>query len=35
MSGLCTAMQLDVLTSFRAEKEQASRIAGVIRPRAG
>src|SRR5688572_17004373 len=31
MSGLCTAMHLDVLTSFRAEKEKAGRIAGVIR----
>jgi YfiH family protein len=30
-SGLCTAMQLDVLTSYRAEKEAAGRIAGVIR----
>ena len=29
--GLCTAMHLDVLTSYRAEKEQAGRIAGVIR----
>ena len=29
--GLCTAMQLDVLTSYRAEKDQAGRIAGVIR----
>lgn len=29
-SGLCTAMHLDVLTSFRAEREQAGRIAGVI-----
>ena len=29
--GLCTAMHLDVLTSFRAEREQAGRIAGVIR----
>ena len=28
---LCTAMQLDVLTSYRAEKENAGRIAGVIR----
>jgi YfiH family protein len=28
---LCTAMHLDVLTSYRAEKEQAGRIAGVIR----
>lgn len=33
--GLCTAMHLDVLTSFRAEKGKAGRIAGVIRPRAG
>ena len=31
--GLCTAMHLDVLTSFRAEKERAGRIAGVIRAR--
>ena len=30
MSGLCTAMHLDVLTSYRAEKEKAGRIAGVI-----
>jgi YfiH family protein len=30
-SGLCTAMHLDVLTSYRAEKENASRLAGVIR----
>lgn len=29
--GLCTAMHLDVLTSYRAEKEDAGRIAGVIR----
>jgi YfiH family protein len=29
--GLCTAMHLDVLTSYRAEKERAGRIAGVIR----
>jgi YfiH family protein len=29
--GLCTAMHLDVLTSFRAEKEHAGRIAAVIR----
>ena len=29
--GLCTAMHLDVLTSYRAEKESAGRIAGVIR----
>jgi YfiH family protein len=31
--GLCTAMHLDVLTSFRMEKEKAGRIAGVIRAR--
>jgi YfiH family protein len=31
VSGLCTAMHLDVLTSYRAEKESAGRIAGVIR----
>jgi YfiH family protein len=30
MSGLCTAMHLDVLTSYRAEKERAGRLAGVI-----
>jgi YfiH family protein len=30
MSGLCTAMHLDVLTSYRAEKESAGRIAAVI-----
>lgn len=30
MAGLCTAMHLDVLTSYRAEKEKAGRIAGVI-----
>lgn len=29
--GLCTAMHLEVLTSFRAEKEKAGRIAAVIR----
>ena len=34
LSGLCTAMNLDVLTSFRVEKEQAGRIAGVIVARA-
>ncbi|MBI4265507.1 MAG: laccase domain-containing protein [Acidobacteria bacterium] len=33
LSGLCTAMHLDVLTSYRAEKERAGRIAGVIRAR--
>ena len=31
--GVCTAMHLDVLTSFRAEKERAVRIAGIIRAR--
>lgn len=31
VSGLCTAMHLDVLTSYRAEKERAGRLAGVIR----
>jgi copper oxidase (laccase) domain-containing protein len=33
-SGLCTAMHLEVLTSYRAEKERAGRMAGVIRCRA-
>jgi len=33
--GLCTAMHLDVLTSFRAEKEKAGRLGAVIRARAG
>jgi YfiH family protein len=33
LSGLCTAMHLDVLTSYRAEKAEAGRIAGVIRSR--
>lgn len=32
VSGLCTAMHLDLLTSFRAERDRAGRIAGVIRP---
>jgi hypothetical protein len=32
-AGLCTAMHLDVLTSFRAEKQDADRIAGMIRCR--
>ena len=32
VAGLCTAMHVDVLTSYRAEKERAGRIAGVIRP---
>lgn len=31
VSGLCTAMHLDLLTSYRAEKEKAGRIAAVIR----
>jgi YfiH family protein len=31
VSGLCTAMHLDVLTSYRAEKEQAGRLVGAIR----
>jgi len=35
VSGLCTAMHLDVLTSFRAEKAKAGRIAGVIRASSG
>jgi len=30
-AGLCTAMHLDVLTSYRAEKDGAGRIAGIIR----
>ena len=34
LAGLCTAMHLDLLTSYRAEKEQAGRIAGAIRARA-
>jgi YfiH family protein len=29
-SGLCTAEHLDVLTSYRAEKDTATRLAGVI-----
>jgi YfiH family protein len=32
LSGLCTAMHLDVLTSYRAEKERAGRIVAAIRP---
>ena len=31
ISGLCTAMHLDVLTSYRVEKKKARRIAGIIR----
>jgi YfiH family protein len=34
LAGLCTAMQLDILTSYRAEKEQAGRLAAAIRARA-
>jgi YfiH family protein len=33
LSGLCTANHLDVLTSFRAERERAGRLAGAIRAR--
>jgi YfiH family protein len=32
-AGLCTAMYLDVLTSYRAEGGASVRLAGVIRPR--
>jgi YfiH family protein len=32
LSGLCTAIHLDVLTSYRAEGEKAGRMAGIIRP---
>jgi YfiH family protein len=32
-AGLCTAMHLDVLTSFRVEKDRAGRLAGAIRAR--
>ena len=31
--GVCTAMHIEILTSFRAEKDQAGRMAGVIRAR--
>lgn len=31
LSGLCTAEHLDVLTSYRAEKQRAGRLAGAIR----
>ena len=34
VAGLCTAMHLDLLPSYRAEKERAGRIAGVIRAHA-
>jgi polyphenol oxidase len=30
-AGLCTAMHLEVLTSYRVERERAGRIAGLIR----
>lgn len=33
IAGLCTAMNLELLTSYRVEKEGAGRIAGVIRAR--
>ena len=33
LSGLCTAEHVDVLTSYRVEKEKAGRMAGVIRAR--
>jgi copper oxidase (laccase) domain-containing protein len=32
VANLCTAMNVEVLTSYRAEQERAGRIAGVIRP---
>lgn len=32
LSGLCTAMHLDVLTSYRREKNGAGRLVAVIRP---
>ena len=32
-AGLCTAMHLELLTSYRAEREGAQRIAGAIRAR--
>jgi copper oxidase (laccase) domain-containing protein len=31
MCGLCTADHLDLLTSYRREKAQAGRLAGIIR----
>jgi YfiH family protein len=33
VAGLCTAMHLDVLTSFRAERERSARLAAAIRAR--
>lgn len=35
VAGLCTAEHLDVLTSYRVEKQKAGRIAGVIRAGSG
>jgi YfiH family protein len=35
VSGLCTAMHLDVLTSYRVEKENAGRMVGAIRAGTG
>ena len=32
LSGLCTAMHLNVLTSYRAEKDQAGRLVAAIAP---
>jgi YfiH family protein len=34
LSNLCTAMHLEVLTSYRAEREQAGRLVAAIRARA-
>ena len=34
VAGLCTAMHLDVLTSYRVEQERATRLAGAISARA-
>jgi polyphenol oxidase len=34
LSGLCTAMHLDVFTSYRAEKDQAGRLVAAIRANA-
>jgi YfiH family protein len=31
IAGLCTAMNLDLLTSYRLERERAGRIAGIIK----
>jgi YfiH family protein len=33
LAGLCTAEHLDVLTSYRAERQEAGRLAGAIRSR--